>query len=246
MEDKLNILDILKDSKSYFEDFISRSTYHSNAIEGSTLSFAETYALLFDSKYSNITNADAKEIHEALNHKYAHNLIIDRIDNNISTIDEEFLTSINQTINKNIIFVGGYRLGKIRIRGSEKEFPLPQHLNDKMNLFYDEFNKKFELDVDMMGLAEMHLKYENIHPYPDGNGRTGRLLINYFLMLNNQVPIVIPFEKRSQYLKMMEDNDILGLCNMFKQLQEKEMIRIRDFLEMDKEKNRQKKNSREM
>ena len=50
MVNQMKILDVLKKSKIYFEDFISRSTYHSNAIEGSTLSFAETYALLFDNK----------------------------------------------------------------------------------------------------------------------------------------------------------------------------------------------------
>lgn len=51
----------------------------------------------------------------------------------------------------------------------------------------------------MKDLAHMHLEYENIHPYPDGNGRTGRtgrLIINYFLLSDNQVPIVIPLEKR--------------------------------------------------
>lgn len=241
MKKSIDIIKVLKESKKYFEDFISRNTYHSNAIEGSTLSYVETYALLFDSKYSNIENANAKEIHEAINHKYALNLVIDRIENKILFLDEEFLTSINQTINKNIMYVGGYRLGRIRIRGSEKEFPLPQELDDEMNSFYDEFNAKFELNIEMKDLAEMHLKYENIHPYPDGNGRTGRLLINYFLMLHGQVPIVIPFESRNQYLKMMEENNVDGLSDLFKNLQEKEQIRLNDFLEMDKENVRQSK-----
>lgn len=240
MEKNINIIKVLKDSKGYFEDFISRSTYHSNAIEGSTLSFAETYALLFNSKYSNIENADAKEIHEAINHKYALNLVIERIENNILTIDEDFLTKVNATINKNILYVGGYRLGQIRIRGSEKKFPQPQELDEKMNLFYEEFNRKFKSDIDMMGLAKMHLMYENIHPYPDGNGRTGRLLMNYFLMMNNQAPIVIPFESRSKYLKMMEEDDVEALCAMFEKLQEKEILRIQDFLDMDKENDKQK------
>lgn len=241
MKNKLDVISILKNSKSYFEDFISRSTYHSNAIEGSTLSFAETYALLFDSSYSNIENADAKEIHEAINHKYALNLVIARIQSKVFTMDEEFLTTINQTINKNIMYVGGYRLGKIRIKGSEKEFPNPQDIEEKMNMFYKEFNQQFKTVIDMRSLANMHLMYENIHPYPDGNGRTGRLLINYFLMMDNQAPIVIPFESRNKYLKMMEDNDVDSLCTMFLQLQEKEIIRIQDFLDMDKEKDRQNK-----
>lgn len=67
-EYKIDVNKILKTSKNYFEDFICRSTYHSNAIEGSTLSFVETYPLLFDSKHSKIENADVKEIYEAINH----------------------------------------------------------------------------------------------------------------------------------------------------------------------------------
>lgn len=235
LKKELHIIKVLKDSKNYFKDFISRSTYHSNAIEGSTLSFAETYALLFDGKYSNIENANAKEIHEAINHKYALNLDIERIENNLHFMDEAFLTRINQTINKNIIYVGGYKHGRIRIKGSEKEFPLPQELEEIMDLFYEDFNKKFESKVDMRVLAEMHLRYENIHPYPDGNGRTGRLLINYFLMSDHQAPIVIPFKNRSKYLKMMEDNDVDALSKMFEELQEKEILRIQDFLDKDKE-----------
>ncbi len=50
MKKSIDIIKILKESNRYFEDFISRSPYHSNAIEGNTFSFAETYALLFDNK----------------------------------------------------------------------------------------------------------------------------------------------------------------------------------------------------
>ncbi len=239
MENNLDILDCLKTSKSYFEDFASRFTYHSNAIEGSTLSFAETYALLFDSKYSKIEQADVKEIYEAINHKYALNMVIERVDDKILSIDEQFLTKINQTINHNIIFVGGYRLGRIRIRGSQKEFPLPSELEAVMNEYYDKYNRLFHSSFDMEDIARMHLDYENIHPYPDGNGRTGRLMINYILLAANQIPIVIPFENRKTYLSLMEDNDVAGLAAMFKQLQESEYSRICDFLDMDSEPARQ-------
>lgn len=135
MSEYININEIMKTSKKYFEDFISRSTYHSNEIEGSTLSFAETYALLFDHKYSNIENANAKEIYEAINHKYALNKVLDRISEGIKSLDEPFLTAINQTINHNIMYVGGYRLSSIRIIGSDKFIPLPDELEEIMNFF---------------------------------------------------------------------------------------------------------------
>lgn len=113
------------------------------------------------------------------------------------------------------MYVGGYRMGRIRIRGSNKEFPLPNELETIMNT--------------------------------DGNGRIGRLIINYILLATNQVPIVIPLASREQYLAMMENNDVDGLAKMFTQLQEQERARILDFLDMDKEDKRQlerKKNSK--
>ena len=80
---------------------------------------------------------------------------------------------------------------------------------------------------------------DSIHPYPDGNGRTGRLMINYILLSDNRVPIVIPFESRKYYLSLMENNDIDGLAEMFDQLQSKEKERIHDFIDMDQEQSRQ-------
>lgn len=239
MVNQMKILDVLKKSKIYFEDFISRSTYHSNAIEGSTLSFAETYALLFDNKHSKIEQAEAKEIYEAINHKYALNKIIDRVESGKFCMDESFLTEINQIINHNIMYVGGYRMGLIRIRGSEKKFPLPKDLGDIMNEFYERYNVLFQSKFSMKDIANMHLDYENIHPYPDGNGRTGRLMINYILLSDNQVPVVIPFESRKYYLSLMENNDIDGLAEMFDQLQSKEKERIHDFIDMEQEQSRQ-------
>lgn len=244
-EKSMNILEVLKNSKSYFEDFISRSTYHSNAIEGSTLSFAETYALLFDNKHSKIEQAEAKEIYEAINHKYALNKVINRVEQKIFYMDETFLTEINKTINNNILFVGGYRMGPIRIRGSEKKFPLPKDLDAVMNDYFERYNALFQSEVHMKDIAKMHLDYENIHPYPDGNGRTGRLMINYILLAANQIPIVIPFEYRKHYLSMMEDNDVDGLTKLFVQLQSKEFERVHDFIEMDKEQSRQLNNKKD-
>lgn len=241
MINELNILDCLKNSKSYFEDFISRSTYHSNAIEGSTLSFAETYALLFDNTYSTIEQANVKEIYEAINHKYALNMVIERVEKEIYNIDEDFLTKINQTINHNIMYVGGYRLGRIRIRGSAKEFPLPNELPAVMDGYLDKYNRLFNSNFNMADIARMHQDYQNINPYPDGNGRTGRLMIDYILLSANQAPVVIPFEQRRIYLTLMEDNDVNGLAEMFEELQKKEYERICDFLDMDEEPARQLK-----
>ena len=66
----MDALQFMRDHQAYFEDYVTRSTYHSNAIEGSTLSFAETYAILWNDNTLKVT-ATARELYEAINHKYA-------------------------------------------------------------------------------------------------------------------------------------------------------------------------------
>lgn len=230
----MNICKILETNKQYFEDFISRSTYHSNAIEGSTLSFDETYALLFNNKHCNVENANPKEIYEAINHKYALNIVLEELKKE-TKITKEYVLKLNQTINKNIMEVGGYRLNPIRVIGSDKKFPLPLELEEKMDHFLEKYNKIFEKNTDLLEVAQMHIEFENIHPYSYGNGRVGRLLMNHVLLKNNLTPIVIPVEKRKEYLGYMEKNDIENLAKFLSNLQKQELERIQDFEKMKEE-----------
>lgn len=232
----LDVNHLLGISKDYFEDFISRSTYHSNAIEGNTLSFAETYALLFDNNHCTIHNARAKEIHEAINHKYAINKLLKKITSDNHLIDAEFIIEICQCLNENIICLNGYRMSPVCINGLEKTFPLPMELDSVIEDFIDNYNQLIINGFSLYDLANMHSQFENIHPFVDGNGRAGRLLINYLLLVNNKYPIIIPIEKRDDYLQLIENNDITNLAIFFQELHLLEKQRASDFYAMQLEK----------
>ena len=75
------MLDMFFKSKEYLEDFVTRSTYHSNSIEGSTLTYAETYAILYNDNSFKIEGKEPREIYEAINHKEALELVFEHLKN---------------------------------------------------------------------------------------------------------------------------------------------------------------------
>lgn len=87
----------------------------------------------------------------------------------------------------------------------------------------------------MYDVADLHVNFENIHPFSDGNGRTGRLLINALLLSGNQTPITLPLDARNDYLKMLETNNATGLAKMFEELQANEEERLSLFLPFEEE-----------
>ena len=111
----------MRGNRAYFEDFITRSTYHSNAIEGSTLSYAETYAILWNDNSLQVT-ATARELYEAINHKYALSLALEDMQ---APLSERLVKEIARAINKNINEIGGYRTVSVLIRGAEHIPPKP-------------------------------------------------------------------------------------------------------------------------
>ena len=93
-----NIIEFIKNNRAYLENFITRSTYNSNAIEGNTLSYAETYAIIWNDNSFKI-NTKPRELYEAINHKYALSYVFDNID---KELDKNFIVDIAKLINKNI------------------------------------------------------------------------------------------------------------------------------------------------
>lgn len=227
----MEILDILHNNQSYLEDFVTRAVYNSNALEGSTLTRNETYALTFDSNHCAI-NANAKEIHQAINHKRAMLRMLNRVSAG-DPLTEDFLMSVNDTINENILFGGAYREDPAAISGSTKVFPGPEEIKSFLERFIKQYNELAESSFTMEDVAEMHISFENIHPFSDGNGRTGRILINSMLLSNNQAPIVIPLDARNDYIKLLETNNVKGMADMFRELQKKEEERLENFAELE-------------
>ena len=222
----MNILSFIFENKQYIEDFITRSTYHSNAIEGSTLTYAETYAILYNDNSFKIEAKEPREIYEAINHKKALELVLKSIENK-EDFDERLIKKINETINKDIKDTIGYRTVQVFIRGSEHVPPSPEKIPNLMNYFIYNYNN--DTDDIYTKIAKYHIEFEKIHPFEDGNGRTGRLLINYELIKNDLPPVVISKDDRVKYFELIRNNDITDLAVWFKELSYIEKDRINKF-----------------
>ena len=222
----MEMLQFILNNKDYLEDLITRSTYHSNAIEGSTLTYAETYAILYNDNSFKIEGKEPREIYEAINHKKALELVFKNLQNN-EELDERLIKKINETINRDIKDTEGYRSVQVFIQGSE-HIPLePEKVPNLMMYYIYNYNHD-EQDI-FTKIARYHIEFERIHPFEDGNGRTGRLLINYELLKNNLPSVVITKEDRVKYFEFLRNSDSNGLAEWLKELSAREEERMKKF-----------------
>lgn len=222
----MKTLEFILNNKNYIEDLITRSTYHSNAIEGSTLTYAETYAILYNDNSFKIEGKEPREIYEAINHKKALELVFKNLQNN-EEFNERFIKNLNETINRDIKDTEGYRTVQVFIQGSEYIPPEPEKVPNLMMYYIYNYNHD-EQDI-FTKIARYHIEFERIHPFEDGNGRTGRLLINYELLKNNFPPVVIAKEDRVKYFEFLRNGDTNSLAEWLKNLSTKEIERMEKF-----------------
>ena len=222
----MTILEFVLNNNEYLEDLITRSTYHSNAIEGSTLTYAETYAILYNDNSFKIEGKEPREIYEAINHKKALELVFKNLQND-DGFDERFIKKLNETINRDIKDTEGYRTVQVFIRGSEHIPPAPEKIPNLMTYFVYNYNHDEE-DI-FTKIARYHIEFEKIHPFEDGNGRTGRLLLNYELLKKDIPSVVISKEERVKYFEFLRNNDSTSLAEWLRSLSTEEKERMEKF-----------------
>ena len=219
-----DIFDKISRNDPYFEDFITRSIYNSNAIEGSTLSYVETYSIIFNDNSIKI-KATAGEIYEAINLKYAFNFVLQNLDKELSL---DLIRTIGMCINKNISDIDDFRTTKVFIRGAVHIPPDASYVIPLLSELIYRNKKSSEEDI-FNYIARFHITFERIHPFIDGNGRTGRLLITKELLKRGLAPVVIPLEYRNEYMMLLATQDIQGLSNLLRKLNEYEKNRMHEF-----------------
>lgn len=188
-----------------FEDAtITSFTYNTNAIEGSTLSLQETGLIL--TKSITPEGKDLREIYGAVNMKEAYNFM-----RKMKGLNEQNIKKLHFLVMRNILTeeLGEYRTVPVRIIGSSVQPPFPIDVPEQMREFLLWYNKNKNLHPFELACL-LHIKFEKIHPFRDGNGRVGRLIMNFVLLKAGYPLLDIKVAKKLLYYKTLEAAQVAG------------------------------------
>lgn len=196
-----NVLKEILDNPDIRDEFILKLTFHSNRIEGSTLSEPETASVLFDNIA--LPNKSLIEQLEAKNHQTALNVVFDHVQQG-GFIDEVFVLKLHGILMNGIQpDAGFFRRHAVRIVGVN--LPTANYLKVP-DLIRSVTEESIDVFTDPLKIVTaFHSRFEQIHPFSDGNGRIGRLLITAMLLKANLAPAVIRQEfKRLYYIFLLK------------------------------------------
>ena len=192
-----------------YESFVSLFTYDSTNIEGNTLTLQETSQLLFE----NITpRRSLREINEVINHKKAFDFIL----KNKTSLSKNLILQLHKLVVQNTLKpelenqVGKYRTLQVYIRGTNWLPPKPEEVSREMGSLLSWYSKNKKVLHPLVLAAYFHAAFEAIHPFVDGNGRVGRLLLNLILHLHGYPMINIPNKDKYIYYNALEDSQLKG------------------------------------
>ena len=197
------------------EEFMIDFTYNSNAIEGNTLTLKETAMAL---EGMTIDQKPLKDHLEAVGHRDAFLYVQD-----IATQDIPLSENVIKNIHSLVLInrpedKGNYRRIPVRILGAYTEPLQPYMVQPAMEGLLIENKKRAETMNIIERIARFHLEFEGIHPFIDGNGRTGRLVLNLDLIRNGYPPINVKFTDRKRYYEAFDafyrDNDASKMTDL--------------------------------
>lgn len=217
---------------SYERAFEIEYTHNSTAIEGNTLTLMETKLVLEDQ--ISVGGKDLREIYEQVNHQKAFRYVKDCIAKKIP-LDEKIIKDIHAMLMDHILVGGVYRNVDVYISGAQHTPPSPSEMYHQVKDFYADLTWKGG-QLNLIELAAWtHAEFVKIHPFPDGNGRTSRLIMNYQLMANGFAPVSIAKENRLDYFNTLEiyaiEGNITPFAEMIAELEEQQLDRYLSMIE---------------
>jgi Fic family protein len=202
---KADILRILNESE------LPDAVYNSIAIENSTLTLEDTERILLAVEVSR--HMDLREVHEAQN--------LGRVTEYISSRTREPLTVdlillLHKMLLSNIDdrIAGRFRAAGEYVRVGSQIAPASEKIEPMLQSMIVSFESELTTHV-VVRVARLHLQFEHIHPFNDGNGRIGRVLINHALQRHGFPPVIVRNKGKEKYYAMLRQYDLTGKSTLF-------------------------------
>lgn len=178
------------------------NTWGTNAIEGSTITREDAERILLDGK--SVANRPTSDIVETIQHERAFRGLLERRGDEINL---ETVQELHEEVFRGILEdAGQWRRVNVRVRGAEFIPPRMEKVVSEMDGWETEYRRRDLEGEEVFSLgAWMHFEFERIHPFSDGNGRIGRLLLNLHFLKRNWPPIHILPEHRDKYLDSLNE-----------------------------------------
>ena len=208
------ILQILRDEKEIqlsgglYHELQVRMTYNSNHMEGSRLTYDQT-RYIFETNTISVENEtlNVDDVIETANHFRCIDMIIDHAK---AALTEKFIKELHLVLKngtsdsrKDCFAVGEYKKLPNEVGG--RDTALPEEVADKMKALLAEYNAKEEKTFE--DILDFHVKFERIHPFQDGNGRVGRLIMFKECLKYNIVPFIIEDNFKMFYYRGLNEWD---------------------------------------
>lgn len=218
--------------QDYLDDILVRMAYHSSGIEGNTISLPETVSIILEStlpgKYKSI-----REFYEIENHKQAFSLLLDSLTNHAPLtlgLVQDFHALLTDRLQHDR---GRFKTVQNAIIGAEFKTASPEETPFLMAQWVD--NTAYRLDMaksereTVEVLADTHIQLERIHPFSDGNGRAGRLILMYLAMKYLGAPVIVSKNDRAEYMELLANQNVQGLADLLQQSLDAEKERMSQF-----------------
>lgn len=186
--------------------------YHSGRIENDKVTYHDTREIFEHDGVTSYTG-DLRTLFEIRNAKEANEMLLNAFQEKWK-FDEPFIKELHRVLTQNTYDTRRWQLGERPgeykrhdyVTGKEEIGAAPEDVAEEMGELLSELTEIQDRDA-LTAAAYFHVKFENIHPFADGNGRVGRLAMNYFLIMHGHPPIVIHEEDRRDYFTALEEWD---------------------------------------
>lgn len=205
--------------------------YHSSAIEGNTITLPEVSNIYLERslpKYKTI-----RELYEIENHKQTFEFLFDNINNNVELNIDLPLNMHRYLVDRLQHNASNFKSSQNAIVGAKFQTTSPTKTPYLIHRWIGNTNYRLnntDEDNEILSiLADAHIQFERIHPFSDGNGRCGRLLLLYLGIKYMNSPLIISKENRAEYMEYLAEQDIKGLASLLNNSLEFEKERVSQF-----------------